>query len=105
MSRLEVLFQTFIQSIEDIDMTRGGGASSAPWIWIARPSIELHSSLETYGVTIRPTPATRIDNVQLTGGSILSYYVYHVIRYYFIIIYMCTLQARVGSLYIMIAAV
>ena len=34
------------------------------------PSIELPlSSLETYGLTICPTPATRIANVQLHGGS------------------------------------
>ena len=39
--------------------------------WIAHP-LSFHSSLETYGLTIRPTPATRIPNVQLNGGSMLS---------------------------------
>ena len=36
--------------------------------------IELPFQLsETYGLTIRPTPATRIDNVQLTTGRSLEH--------------------------------
>ena len=34
------------------------------------PSIELpFQPLETYGITIRPTPATRIPNVPLRTGT------------------------------------